>query len=104
MMLSQPGREQCMEDHNDAQQMADTTEEVEILRRRDFLKSLRKWSQAVIGGVVLGVLVPGSRAEAGWVNSRGSWVNGGGGGWINGGGSWVNGGGGGGSWVNRRGW
>ena len=107
-----------MEDHNDSQRMADTAEEVESLRRRDFLKSLKKWSQAVIGGVVLGALIPGSRAEAGWVNSRGSWVNGGGGGWanrggswvnggggwINRGGSWVNGGGGGGSWVNRRGW
>jgi hypothetical protein len=105
-----------MEDHNDSQQMVDTAEEVEILRRRDFLKSLKKWSQAVIGGVVLGALVPGSRAEAGWVNSRGSWVNGGGGGWANRGGSWVNGGGGwinrggswvnggGGGWVNRRGW
>ena len=98
--------------------MADTAEDVESLCRRDFLKSLKKWSQAVIGGVVLGALIPGSRAEAGWVNSRGSWVNGGGGGWanhggswvnggggwINRGGSWVNGGGGGGSWVNRRGW
>jgi hypothetical protein len=31
-----------MEDHNDAQQMADTAEEVESLRRRDFLKSLKK--------------------------------------------------------------
>ena len=107
-----------MEDHNDPQQMADTPEEVELLRRRDVLTSLKKWSQAVIGGVVLGALIPGSRVEAGWVNSRGSWVNGGGGGlvnrggswinggggWINRGGSWVNGGGGGGSWVNRRGW
>jgi hypothetical protein len=106
-----------MEDHNDSQQMADMAEEVESLRRRDFLKSLKKWSQAVIGGVVLGALVPGSRAEAGWVNSRGSWVNGGGGGWVNGGGGgWINGGGGwinrggswvnggGGGWVNRRGW
>jgi hypothetical protein len=31
-----------MEDHNDSQQMADTVEEVESLRRRDFLKSLKK--------------------------------------------------------------
>jgi hypothetical protein len=107
-----------MADDNHAQQMADTAEEAELLRRRDYLKSLKKWSQAVIGGVILGALVPGSKAEAGWVNTRGSWVNGGGGwanrgaswvngggGWINRGGSWVNGhGGGGGSWVNRRGW
>jgi len=108
-----------MEDDTQAQQRADTAEEVEFLHRRDFLQSLKKWSQAVIGGVVLGALVSGSKAEAAWVSRRGSWVNGGGGGcakrggswvnggggWINRGGSWVNGhGGGGGSWVNRRGW
>jgi hypothetical protein len=68
--------------------------EVELLRRRDFLKSLKKWSQAVIGGVVLGgVLAPGE-ARADWINRRGGAS---GGGWINGGG-----GGGGGTWVNRR--
>ena len=72
-----------MADDNHAQQMADTAEEAELLRRRDYLKSLKKWSQAVIGGVILGALVPGSKAEAGWVNTRGSWVNGGGGGWAN---------------------
>ena len=102
----------------DLQQTADMAEDMEALRRRDFLKSLKKWSQAVIGGVALGALLPGSRAEAGWINSRGAWVNGGGGGggWANRGGSWVNGGGGwinrggswvnggGGGWVNRRGW
>jgi hypothetical protein len=107
-----------MADDHHEQQMPDTTEEAEFLRRRDYLKSLKRWSQAVIGGVVLGALLPGSKAEAGWVNGRGAWVNGGGGwanrgaswvngggGWINRGGSWVNGhGGGGGSWVNRRGW
>jgi hypothetical protein len=105
-----------MEDHAHSQPMPDTSEEVECLRRRDFLQSLKKWSQAVIGGVALGALVADSRAEAGWINNRGNWVNGGGGGWINRGGSWVNGGGGwinrggswvnggGGGWVNRRGW
>jgi hypothetical protein len=110
-----------MADEHQAPQRADTAEEAECLHRRDFLQSLKRWSQAVIGGVVLGALLPSSQAEAGWVNSRGSWVNGhgggggwanpggswinGGGGWINRGGSWVNGhGGGGGSWVNRRGW
>ena len=100
----------------------------QLLSRRDFLASLRKWSTAVIGVAVAGsVLLPGETAS-GWVNGRGSWVNGGGGGgWVNRGGSWVNGGGGGswynrgvawanrgatwanragggGSWVNRRGW
>src|SRR5262245_55034476 len=118
MMLSHPGRGHSMADDNHAQQMADTAAEAELLRRRDYLKSLKKWSQAVIGGVILGALLPGSKAEAGWVNTRGSWVNGGGGGggWANRGGSWVNGGGGwinrggswvnggGGGWVNRRGW
>jgi hypothetical protein len=78
------------------------TNEVELLRRRDFLKSLRKWSGAVIGGVVLGGVLAPSEARADWINRRGGssggWVNGGGGGgWINGGG------GGGGTWVNRRG-
>jgi hypothetical protein len=94
-----------MEDEHQAQQRVDSPEEVELLHRRDFFQSLKKWSRAVIGGVVLGALLPGSKAEAGWINSRGAWVNNGGGGWINRGGSWVNGhGGGGGSWVNRRGW
>jgi hypothetical protein len=97
-----------MEDNNTLQPMADTAEEVELRSRRDFLKSLKKWSQAVIGGVVLGALVPNSKVEAGWINSRGSWANGGGGGgWANRGASWVNGGGGwinsGGGWVNRGG-
>ena len=98
-------------------------EEQRLLSRRDFLAGLRKWSAAVIGVAVAGsVLLPGETAAAGWVNGRGSWVNGGGGGgWVNrsgGGGSWYNRGvawanrgaswanraGGGGSWVNRRGW
>jgi len=84
--------------------------------RRQFLRGLGKWSQAVIGGVLLGGgLMVSHRASAGaWANRRGGygyggggWVNryGGGGGWINGGGGggWVNRyGGGGGSWINRR--
>jgi len=97
-----------MEDTHQPQPQADTAEDVELLRRRDFLKSLRKWSPAVIGGVVLGALLSSSEVEAGWVNSRGSWINGGvGGGWANRGATWVNGAGGwinsGGSWVNRGG-
>jgi hypothetical protein len=108
-----------MDDDTQVQQRAESAEEDELLHRRDFLQSLKTWSQAVIGGVVLGALVTSSKAEAGWINNRGSWVNGGGGGWANRGASWVNGGGGwinrggswvnghgggGGSWVNRRGW
>ena len=76
----------------------DRIEESELLRRRDFLRSLMKWSSAVIGAVVLGTVEAPTDALAGWVNRRGSWVNGaGGGGWVNRGASWVNGGG---SWIN----
>src|SRR5262249_58483918 len=96
MMLSHPGRGQSMADDNHVQQMADTVEEAELLRRRDYLKSLKKWSQAVIGGVIMGTLVPGSRAEAGLVNNRGGWVKGGGGGGGDPGGGGVERGGG---WV-----
>jgi hypothetical protein len=96
-------------------------DEQRLLSRRDFLAGLRKWSAAVIGVAVAGaVMAPGEANAAGWVNGRGggwvnrggSWVNGGGGGswynrgvaWANRGGSWANRAGGGGSWVNRRGW
>src|SRR5262247_886076 len=78
---------------------AEDIEEQRMLSRRDFLAGLRKWSTAVIGVAVAGaVILPGETA-AGWVNSRGSWVNGAGaGGWANRATTWVNGGGGG--WVN----
>ncbi len=98
--------------------------------RREFLRGLGKWSQAVIGGVLLGsalaVSQPASSSSwinrrggwdgggswinrsggGGWVNRRGGWYNRGGGSWHNrGGGSWHNRGGGwhnrGGSWINR---
>jgi hypothetical protein len=99
-----------VEDEKRRKAAADASEENELLSRRDFLQSLKKWSQIVIGSVALGGLVEGPEAEAGWVNSRGSWVNGHGGGgwanrgasWVNGGGGWLNGGGGGG-WINRGG-
>ena len=82
--------------------------------RRDFLKSLGRWSAIIIGATTLGGLMPPDEA-AGWVNGRGGWINGRGGGggaawvnrsggsagWVNRGGGWINGGGG--SWVNRRG-
>ena len=88
--------------------------------RRQFLRSLGKWSQAVIGGALLGGALTESKPAQAWVaargyggsaaaGARGGWVNrygGGGGGWINGGGGgggWINGGGGGGGWVNRYG-
>lgn len=90
------------------------TEAPDVAGRRMFLRGLGKWSQAVIGGVLLGGgLTVSHRTSAGaWANRRGGygyggggWINryGGGGGWINGGGGgWVNRyGGGGGSWINR---
>jgi hypothetical protein len=109
-----------MDMENDKNRLPESTdktpEEKEMINRRNFLRGLGKWSLAVIGGVVLGNLAAPPEAQ-GWVNTRGSWINGpgaggwanrgvswinGGGGWINRGGSWVNRGGG--SWINRRGW
>jgi len=98
--------------------------------RREFLRSLGKWSQAVIGGVLLGdALTHSAPAQAwsnggsvtipleaippegvDWFNRGGGWHNrrppGGwynrrpGGGWYNRGGGWHNRGGG---WHNRGG-
>lgn len=83
-----------METEDKAKPIAELADRAELLRRRDFLKSLKKWSLAVIGGVVLGATLPGSETEAGWLNNRGGggWINGGGGGWLNGrgGGGWLN--------------
>lgn len=106
------------------EQPHETADEPIMEERRSFLRSLGKWSQAVIGGVLAdGALVLASPAEAAsWVNRHGGggWVNRHGGGWANrsggssgwvnrsGGGSWYNRGGGwvnrgGGSWYNRGG-
>jgi hypothetical protein len=91
----------------------------ELRTRREFLRSLGRWSSIIIGGVALGGLIAPPEAGAwvnggggAWVNGRGgygggSWVNrsGGGAGWVNragGGGAWVNNRGGGGAWVNRH--
>jgi len=83
--------------------------EKRLVSRRDFLAGLRKWSVAAIGAAVGGAVLLRSENAAGWVNRRGSWINGPGAGgwvnrrttWVNGGGAWVNRGG---SWINRRGW
>jgi hypothetical protein len=107
-----------MTDQQDKQSL-ELTEAPEVQERRAFLRGLGKWSQAVIGGVLLGAgLTVSHQTLAGsWINRRGggwdgggSWINRqGGGGWINGGGGWINrrGGGwingGGGGWINRRG-
>ena len=84
------------------------TEEPVAEQRRAFLRGLGKWSQAVIGGVLLGGVISPSAQASSWINRRGGWEVGGGswinhpGGWVNRGGSWVNRSGGG-SWVNRSG-
>jgi hypothetical protein len=97
------------------EQEAPETSEQELKSRRNFLKSLGRWSGIIIGAATLGALMPPDKA-AGWVNGRAGWVNGRGGGgggaawvnrstgtagWVNRGGGWINGGGAG--WVNRRG-
>jgi hypothetical protein len=102
-----------MSEHNKpVENEANTNEQDEPERksRRDFLRSLGRWSAIIIGGAALGGLM-GPPDAAGWINGGGGWVNarGGGGGsagWVNrggGGAGWVNGGGGGASWVNRSG-
>ncbi|GAK53180.1 hypothetical protein U14_04440 [Candidatus Moduliflexus flocculans] len=89
------------------------TEEQQIMSRRDYLLSLKKWSKVVIGGVLFGGIMAGisdNAAAGGWANRRGGWGNGGGGSWGNSRGGWGNGGGGswrnygGGSWGNGGGW
>ena len=89
-----------------------------VEERRAFLRGLGKWSQAVIGGAIIGGASIHANPAQAWaaargaggsaaVGGRGGWVNryGGGGGWANragGGGGWINGGGGGG-WINGGG-
>ena len=94
-----------MTDHHGEQQPETTDAAPVELERRDFLRSLGKWSQAVIGGVVAGgALTIADPAEA-WYNRPGGWYNGHGG-WYNrhgGGGGWYNRHGGGGGWYNRHG-
>ena len=90
---------------NEGEMTPDAAESPELKTRRDFLRSLGRWSAVVIGGAVVGGIVGPAAAQ--WINGGGGWVNGrgGGGAWVNravGGGAWVNGGGGG-SWVNRSG-
>ena len=79
----------------------------ELSDRRDFLRSLGKWSTAAIAAILVIESSP-SKQASGWVNRRGSWVNGpGAGGWANRSGSWANGGGAwlnsGTNWINRGG-
>jgi hypothetical protein len=106
-----------MSDEKKLEQEAPEPAEQELKNRRDFLKSLGRWSSIIIGAAALGGLMPPEDAagwvngSVAWVNARGGWINGGGGGgasWVNrsggGGAGWVNRSGGGGSWINRRGY
>lgn len=79
-------------------------ESIESLDRRLFLRSLGKWSGAVILAVAGGTWF--TSCVSSWINRSGV---GGGGGWINRrgvvGGGWINRRGvvgGGGGWINRR--
>ncbi|MFZ1642947.1 MAG: hypothetical protein WAV07_16255, partial [Candidatus Contendobacter sp.] len=93
-----------MTDHDDEQRDDTITDnldqEPDGQERREFLRSLGKWSQAVIGGVLVGGALTTSDQAQAWYNRGGSWYNRGGGGWGNRSG-WYNGGGGG--WGNRGG-
>lgn len=116
-----------MTDQLDGETRSEPAEALVAEERRTFLRGLGKWSQAVIGGAVLGGALTHANPAQAWAAARGAggsaavrggggggWVNrygGGGGGWVNrsgGGGAWVNGGGGGwinggGGWINRYG-
>jgi hypothetical protein len=81
-----------MTDHDD-EQRNDTIpntfdEEPAGQERREFLRSLGKWSQAVIGGVLVSDALTTSEPAEAWYN-RGGWGNRGGG-WGNRGGGWHN--------------
>jgi len=67
-------------------------ESIESLDRRMFLRSIGKWSGAVILAVTGGTWL--TSCVGGWINRRG----------VVGGGSWINrrGVAGGGGWINRR--
>ncbi|MEZ5602476.1 MAG: hypothetical protein R3F36_16770, partial [Candidatus Competibacteraceae bacterium] len=75
-----------MTDQDDEQHSNSIEEPVEQ-ERRDFLRSLGKWSQAVIGGVLLGGAATAS--DPAQAQPVGTWYNRGGG-WHNRGGGWYN--------------
>jgi hypothetical protein len=97
--MSQYGGTAMSDKTGNAEHCLPRTEE-ELYNRRNFLIGLKKWSKAVIGGVLFAAALTANEKEAsaGWINRRGGWINGAGG---YRGGSWVNGAGGG--WANRRG-
>lgn len=82
--------------------------EKELMDRRGFLLSLRKWSMVVIGGALFGGAMVRSERDANaaaWANRAGgggAWANrAGGGAVVAPGGAWANRVGGGGAWANR---
>lgn len=95
-----------MEQQQQEHERYDQCDEEELISRRAYLISLKKWSKAVIGGILLGGALSSSSQEAqarSWVNNRGgggAWANnyGGGRAWANRRGGWGNGG-----WINNRG-
>ena len=99
-----------MTDHDDKQQENTITppcdENLVEQERREFLRSLGKWSQAVIGGVLVGGALTAAEPAEAWYNRGSSWYNRRPGswynwynrrprGWYNRGRSWYN-------WYNRR--
>lgn len=73
----------------------DASEDQELLCRREFFIGLKKWSQIVIGGTVMGVTGASALSMNGCAKNRSTaWANGGGGSAARGGNK---------SWVNRRG-
>ena len=91
-----------MTDQLDGKTRSEPVEALVAEERRTFLRGLGKWSQAVIGGAVIGGALTHANPAQAWAAARGA----GGSAAVRGGGSWVNrygGGGGGGGWVNRSG-
>ncbi len=90
-------------DNKDQLADGDCSNEQELMDRRGFFRSLKKWSMIVIGSAVLGgsLFSPGTEEEA----EAAGWINRGGGGAVvgRGGGAAVVGRGGGAAWANRAG-
>ena len=62
-----------MDTYHESKQDEHVHNEEELLNRREYLLSLKKWSKAVIAGILVG----------GISSCGGSWVNASGGGWGN---------------------
>ena len=64
-----------MRKDNDVKTGVEADETTELVRQGEFLKSLEKWSHAVIGVALFGGPAGVPPGEAGWVNTAGRWVN-----------------------------